>query len=89
MKLQLNPIFETFCLLGYPNRGDATKKEIVKQLNDFGVNGAAAHAANFPLVERYYSAFASKAIQTEGSDLFRDLSTELGILLIISLLLHP
>lgn len=89
MKLQLNPVFETFCLLGYPNLGDTAKKEIVKKLDALGVNGAAVYAANFPLVERYYDAFASRAVQTEGSALFEDMSTELGLLLIINLLLHP
>lgn len=89
MKLQLNSIFETFCLLGYPNWGDTSKKETVKVLDDFGINGAAFYAANFPLIDHYYEAFASRAVQTEGSALFKDMSAEFAILVTSSLLAHP
>lgn len=89
MKLQLNPLYETFCLLGYPNWDDTSKKETVKALDDFGVNGAAFYAANFPLINRYYEAFASRAVHTEGNALFKDMSAEFAILVTFNLLAHP
>lgn len=89
MKLQLNPSLETFLLLLQQNWGKAQKKEVIKQLDDFGINGAAFYAAQFPLVERYYSAFASRMAITGASAIFKDLCEELALLLLIILTSYP
>lgn len=89
MTLQLNPAFETFFLLLQPSWGKKQKKEVIKQLDAFGINGAAFYAANFPLIERYYNAFASHMASTGKSAIFEDICEELALLLIITLVLHP
>jgi DNA-binding transcriptional ArsR family regulator len=89
MKLQLNPVFETFCLLAGSNLGKKQKKETIKQLDDFGINGAAFYAANFPLIERYYATFFGHLTPGSRSSIFNDMSNELAIVIAIGLLLHP
>lgn len=89
MKLQLNPTFETFILLSGSTWGKKQKKEAIKQLDDLGINGAAFYAANFPVVERYFAAFASQMVESPGNAMFEDMCDELEILLVAVLLLHP
>ena len=89
MKYHLNPVFETFSLLCFVNSGANFKKEIIKQLDDFGVNGTAFYAVNYPTVERYYDLFASQMIETDGCALIREMCDDIILLLIAILLLHP
>ena len=44
MKYQLNPAIETFLLLTLPRWGKKQKKEAIKALDDFGINGTAFYA---------------------------------------------
>lgn len=89
MKLQLNPTFETFFLLIEPGLGKKQKKEAIKQLDDFGINGAAFYAANFPLIELYCNAFASKMTDTGTIALMKDICEEMIVILAIVLVSHP
>ena len=88
MKLQPNPILETLLLLTNGNKGKGTKRKIIKQLNDFGINGAAFYAANYLVVERYCEAFATKRVKT-GEELLESMSDEFAILVLVILILHP
>lgn len=87
MRLQLNPALETFFLLTQPNWGTEQKKEAIKQLGDFGINGTAFYAANFPLIERYYNTFAKHMSSNDGSALFEDVSDEF-VMLLIAIFVH-
>jgi DNA-binding transcriptional ArsR family regulator len=89
MRLQLHPVFETLCLLAGSNLGKKQKKETIKQLDDFGINGAAFYAANFPLIERYYNTFFSHMAHSNRGLIFKDMCNELVIILAVILLLRP
>ena len=89
MKYLLHPVIETFSLLTIPHWGKEQKKEAIKALDDFGVNGAAFYAANYGIPEKYMAAFASRRVKTEGTEFIEDMADELALSLIALLYLHP
>ena len=89
MKLELDPIFETFFLLLDSNGEKKQKKEVIRQLDDYGINGAAFYAAHYAVAERYFDAFADRMVETPGNAVFEDMSDELALLVIAILFLHP
>jgi len=89
MTFQLNPHIETLFLLVSPNWGKAQKKEAIAKLDELGLNGIAFYKAHFPLIERYYAAFSSQMIKTQGSTLIAEMCEELIYLLTAILLQHP
>jgi len=89
MNLQLNPSIETLFLLVNPDWGKTQKKEAIAKLDELGLNGIAFYKAHFPLIERYYSAFASRLVKTQGSALIAEMCEELIYLLTAILLQHP
>lgn len=74
MRYQLNPSFETLFLLLDPHWGKEQKRVVVEKLDELGINGVAFYAANFSIIEKYYTVFASQMVQTEGNELFKDMS---------------
>lgn len=89
MKYLLHPVIETFSLLTVPHWGKEQKKEAIKALDEFGVNGAAFYAANYGIPETYMAAFASRRVKTEGTELIEDMADELALSLISLLFLNP
>lgn len=88
MKYELNPAIETFSLLTVPHWGKEQKKEAIKALDDFGINGTAFYAANYPLPEKYMAAFASRRVETKGTEYIEGMADELALSLIPILFLH-
>ena len=89
MKYQLNPAIETFLLLTLPRWGKKQKKEAIKALDDFGINGAAFYAANYSILEGFFAAFTSRKVDTEGGEFIENLSDALALSLIDLIFLHP
>lgn len=89
MKYELNPLIETFALLTIPQWGKTQKKEAIQALDDFGINGVAFYAAHYSLLERYFAAFASRRVESQGVEYIREMSDELALSLIAILCAHP
>lgn len=89
MKCQLNPSVETFLLLLNPDWEKEHKREAIKKLDDFGLNGIAFYAAHLPVVEQYHAAFGSQMVRTGGQAIFQDMCEELVCLYLPVLLSHP
>lgn len=67
MKCALDYRFETLFLLATTPWDEARQKMVVEQLDALGLNGKALYAAHFPVVERYFAAFETKRVESEGS----------------------
>ncbi|AEB07583.1 regulatory protein ArsR [Coriobacterium glomerans PW2] len=89
MKLQLDPAVETFFLLADADWGKRQKKRAIEQLDALGIDGAACYAAQFHLIERYFSAFAACMVKDAGSSYIADLSDQAALLFVSLLVSHP
>lgn len=69
MKSALDARFETLFLLASTPWDQARKEQAVEALDSLGLNGRALYAAHFPVVERYFAAFESKRIESEGTQM--------------------
>ncbi|WP_180326654.1 ArsR/SmtB family transcription factor [Raoultibacter phocaeensis] len=89
MKYLLHPAIETLSLLTVSHWGKQQKKKAIKALDDFGINGTAFYAANYPLLEKFFADFDSRRVETEGTAFIENMADELALSLIPLIIKNP
>lgn len=75
MTKKLDPLFETMFLLCICPWGDAEKTEMIKELEQIGVDGQDFYHRNFRIIERYYQTFYKHMKPSAGYDLLHEMES--------------
>lgn len=82
IKHELDPVFETLCLLAMCHRQKDWKEELIEQLENYIPNGEAFFKDHFPIVEKYLEEFQKHKTQMEQEDFFfEDISHDTFLLI--------
>jgi len=89
MTMQLDPHIETFLLLMNSQWGDDEKAEIVKELDNLGIDGQDFCSRHFSVLEKYFAAFERHKVDSPGVKLLQDMDETLLTLYLGVFLEHP
>jgi len=87
--MQLDPRLETFLLLANCRWGDVERAEMVKVLDDLGVDGQGFYNNNFGIIENYYAAFNKSKVGTPGDQLLQGIDEALLFIYLEIFLSYP
>lgn len=70
IKYRMDPYFETICLLSSSRWDEEVNEKAIKELDAFGIDGAAFLDANMHVVKKYYAAFQKRLVQSAATKMF-------------------
>lgn len=90
IKRELNPVFETICLLIMSRHFEQEKADVILALNDMGIEGETFYKNNLSILDKYLKSFRNNIVHHPQEDFFLgEYNAEYYIFLATTLIEHP